>query len=362
MQKLQGSILILLITILKTKFMKHSLWILAIGIFLILLKVLIIDIDLPSFSIAAYQPFDEVYYIDYAMNLYKTGSVFNYDKPSVFGSKPIITNIVTYFCLLIFGNNYTGLRFSSIIFAVTSICFLYLILKRISNNKLFLFAGILLFSINYPFTLSNIVVEPTIARMAMALISLYLMILWTEKENVSFHSIFILTVICTLLWLFVYATNAFAILALFIVILINGNVTFKMRAKRIIPFFIGILLSVTIYCILCFSSGESIYEAIRRIRVHEDSISLSIQPIINNLLNIFRKANIFRLNPLILYLFILSLTIVFIKNIKYFFKNINIIPWIFYTCFILQTLFINDFPERKLIYAVLLLYKVNPNE
>ena len=341
------------------KLVDNSKWILVIGIACILLKIFIIDIDLPNYRIASYQPLDEIYYVTKAMNLYKTGSLDNFDKPGIMAS-PIITNVFTYFTLLVFGNNYTGLRFSSILFALISVCFFYLTLKKVTKNNLFLLAGILLLVFNYPFTLSNIVVEPTIARMAAALTSLYLLMLWAEKNRDTFLSIFTLTTICVLLWLFTYPTNAFVVLALTIVVFFAGNVSYKVRIKRTIPISVGILFSILIFYVFCLFFGNNFYDTFLAghdgkvgfiLTEYGDRVGFSIGKIFTNCFYIF-KANIFRFNPLLLFLFILSTLVVLKSKWKNFLNKDEMIPWIFYSCFILQTFFINDTPQRKLIFLL----------
>jgi hypothetical protein len=96
---------------------------LLLGSVLILSKVFFIELDPPKFDIAFYQPVDELYYVTAGYNQFEFNSVFNEDKISVFGS-PWLSNLVTFGTLNIFGDNYYGLRMSSIFFSLI-FCFLF---------------------------------------------------------------------------------------------------------------------------------------------------------------------------------------------------------------------------------------------
>jgi 4-amino-4-deoxy-L-arabinose transferase-like glycosyltransferase len=320
------------------------------GIIIVLLKVLIIDIDLPNWKIAYYQPLDEAYYVYKVINLFHTGSLDNLDKTGVFGV-PIFTNVVTYFSLLIFGNNYTGLRFSSLVFAIISVVFFYLILKKMTQKKLLIWTGVLLLAINYPFTLSNIVVEPTIARIATGLITLYLLMRWSGKGEYSNKSVFVLSTVCTLLWIFTYPTNVFVLLALSIIVFTYGDDKLINRIKRLIPLLSGILLSTLVYYLFCMLMGDNLLEtASRSGQQYGNRVGFTLQSLYWNFMNIFR-ANIFRFNALLLFLSIVSIPVIIRKQRRSMFQ-IPMIPFIFYTCFIIQCFFINDYPQRKLIFLL----------
>ena len=92
-----------------------------VGIFFIT-RLLFLDSDLPPWGIINYQPVDEGTYSMMALNLYNYGDItpeiFNGDIEYI--TSPhirinVIGNALIYMCLKLFGDNYWGLRVSSVI-------------------------------------------------------------------------------------------------------------------------------------------------------------------------------------------------------------------------------------------------------
>jgi 4-amino-4-deoxy-L-arabinose transferase-like glycosyltransferase len=189
------------------------------GLIILGFKLLIIDVDPPKHDISRYQPIDETYYVYPAYNYYESTDFFGEDDVMVFGN-PIITNVATYFSLLVFGDNYLGLRFSSLLFSMIAFVFFVLILKKLTNNFRLQLAATLFFTLNFSFTTANIIVEPTIARIMAALIALYLVIDWNEKKESKTSNIIWQSALIGLLFLFSYPTNAFIVLAAYITLVV----------------------------------------------------------------------------------------------------------------------------------------------
>ncbi len=336
------------------KIYKNTLWV---GIIIILLKLFIIDIDLPKWDIAFYQPIDELYYSYSAISLYKHGTIFPANEYYGGWGTPILTNIASYIGLSIFGNNYLGFRIGSVFFALITTIFFYHILNRLTDKKILVFFGVLLLVFNYPFTLSNIVVEPTIARMATMMIAIFMTLTWyqkgedknsTSKVVNKYANLVTLSFCTTLLWLFIYPTNAFLLLGLFFVFLLKskeiyGNNIHQLITKILLPSSFGILLGILVYVVFVLLVFGSL--GLDRSENYGNRVGFTFIQVLHNIYNLL-KSNIFIFNPALL--FALCASMYFLLTHKTSRKGIAVVLC-FIIAFLIQSAFLNDFPQRKLI-------------
>ena len=325
-------------------------WILWLSLFVVLLKVLLIDYDPPKWNIGYYQPLDENYYVFQAQNYFETGDFFGKDPVTVFGS-PILTNAVAFATLSVFGDNYLGLRFGSILFALGAVTILWFILLRLSIPVKIMAVAMLFLVISYPFTLASIVVTPTIARICFALLCLLLSIQWLSLKQPKFAFSVLLSALTLFSVVFVYPTNAFLVLALLVIV---GIHYFQYQpklnnflSKTILPMAIGAFAVFGLYSIFSNSFGENVFD-LSRASSYKGRVGLNLRTILLNCFFMFR-ANSFLMNPLVAIAIVPSLAVI----LKSYWQDRDIkvvVPAIFFLSFLLQTVFINDFPERKLIF------------
>ncbi len=330
--------------------------ILFLGILIILSKILFVETDPPKWNVSFYQPVDELYYVYPVYNYFDKGELFVIDDAVLFGN-PIFTNFLTYLSLYTFGNNYFGLRASSIVFGLLSFIILFSLLKKLKIHVSLLLVVVLFFTLNFTFTVSNLVLEPSIARMASMMAALWLIVKWKEKDYHNDQQIIWQSCTISLLLILSYPTNAFIVLAGYISLVLikksdDKEITFETRIRKILNksmyFVIGCLISLILYIGFAHLLGVDIIEdTLGRGSSYENRVGLGIKEIFSNIINLTRS-NFFRFNPLFLFLSIFSIgTIIFNKYIK---KNNTIVfSTVLFVCFLLQSVFINDYPQRKLI-------------
>jgi hypothetical protein len=325
------------------------------GLLIMLAKVLLIDMDPPSWKDALYQPVDEPYYAYLAYNFYETGDLFVADEAVIFGYS-ILLNTVTYLFLEIFGDNFLGLRFSSLFFGIVTLFFFVLLLKKITTNIKLQYAVVLFFVLNFSFTTANLIVETTMARMMAAILCLWLVVWWKENQVLGANIIWQSVVVC-FLFIISYPTNAFSVLAAYIALVItnapgeDGNIrleTFENFWKGSLYFALGGLISLFIYFLINLSlEVDVISDVLNRGSKYEDRAGFNFRDFVVNFFKII-LANSFRFNPLWLVVLIIAISGVFLAK----WKRMNytvIVTLLFVGSFVLQTCFINDYPWRKLI-------------
>lgn len=326
------------------------------GCLTLILKLFIIDIDPPGWAISQYAAIDEYYYVHNAYNLYEIGNPFGSDSPMLFGN-PMLTNILTYLSLNVFGDNYLGLRFSSFIFGFSSYILLFSLLRRVKINS-YIICGILLFTIfNFTIANSNFIVEPSVSRIFCILLSIYFILKWKEKPSSRTSILVLQSAIISLLWIFSYPTNAFVMLGFYIVMVLDKDYVNKDFFKRnnllnilskSIYYVVGVSISMVIYYLFSKALGLDLLDnSITRSSKYSNRLALNIKDIIKYFLFNFR-ANIFVLNPLFLFVTVIALLNIELRKIKSW-PILKYIVFVFLVAFFIQSLFINDFPERKLI-------------
>ena len=351
---------------------KSSIWnVYIFGCIILVLKLFIIDIDTPPWEIAQYSAIDEYYYAINAYNHFEFGNLFGSDKPILFGN-PTLTNFVTYFSLETFGDNYLGLRFGSFLFGLLSYTLLFTLLKRSKINPLVI-NGILVFTI-FNFTLANAsyIVEPTIMRICSALLSVYCIVLWKRKLPSNMFSLIGGSALISTLFLFSYPTNAFVLLAAYILLVLDQSMLSKVIFKkknlqtiilRSIYFAIGVGIALVLYYLVNKALGvDLLNNSMSRSGKYSNRLALSVKDIAKYVLFGIR-ANIFVLNPLFLLLSVVTLSRIKLSKIKEW-PYLKYVSFVFLITFFIQSLFINDFPERKLIMfypfiSILVAYDIN---
>lgn len=327
-----------------------------VGLLIMSLKLFIIDMDPPVWKEALYQPVDELYYVYPAYNYFETGDLFVADKAVVFGNS-ILLNAVTYLSLEIFGDNYLGLRFSSLFFGIATLLFFILLLKKITTNVKLQYAVVLFFVLNFSFTTANIIVEPTMARMMSAILCLWLVVKWKEKQTFIGKDLIWQSALVCVLFIFSYPTNAFLVLAAYIVLVLvkipdqieNVKlINFKNFWKGSFYFGIGGLISLFIYFLLNLSMDvDIISDVFDRGSKYEGRTGFNPKDLVVNFFKLV-LANSFRFNPFFLLVSVMAMSGVLHFKWKRF--NFTVLATILFVgSLILQSIFVNDYPWRKLI-------------
>lgn len=343
-------------------------------IFIVLLTIFIfsrsmyLDRDLPPNGISSYITMDELYYTIPAFNLFHQGEVIDNTVPllDTYSSKDmqpvnILENLFTYVSLIIFGNNYYGLRFASTIAALISFILIYLVLRRILNNGSTRINHVLYFVMVYllfdfAFLMAGRVAEPTIFRMMAMLAVIYIASLSCFSGTLeSIYRSMLLGFISMATVLFVYLYNVFIFVAMLATVIVWAKKgSWNNVAKQTAAFLLG-----AIFCIFSYqwyidvsysSSIAEVYQYISPFQVRMgvgagviDSIRLYLMNTITILMT-----NIFRFNIVLLLALLLSLSI-FIKRVKKEQANFEVLIFNLLLFLVMQSVVINDYPLRKLI-------------
>lgn len=326
------------------------------GCIILVLKLFLIDIDTPPWAIAQYSPIDEYYYAINAYNFFEQGNLFGVDKPILFGN-PLLTNVFTYFSLKLFGDNYLGLRFTSFLFGFLSYSMIFGLLKRAKIHTYALSSLLVFIIFNFTFANASYIVEPSILRICSALVSIYILIIWKEKKKRNPIGIVGVTTCIGSLLLFSYPTNAFVLLASYLVLVVDREwfkrqfftkTIIKQICIRSLYFGLGIGLSLVLYYAFSKAMGlDLLDDSMNRSSKYSNRLALSVKDIVKYIWFSIR-ANIFVLNPLFLLVSLVTLLNIRLSKIKMW-SSLKYTTFVFLVAFFLQSLFINDFPERKLI-------------
>lgn len=154
----------------------------------ILMKLLYFDIDVPDYDIVKYEGGDEFYYCLNSINMERYQQIITpivpFDRVD-FGIGGVYIKSLSYLGMSIFGNNYYGIRFGVFLIFIISGLLLYkltlLLSKRVMNldQRMALLTSalvLLLFSFDFTVMLGSRIVEPSIGRMMVLLVTLYLAI------------------------------------------------------------------------------------------------------------------------------------------------------------------------------------------
>jgi hypothetical protein len=310
-----------------------------------------LDADIPLWHLSHYSPIDEFYYTAFSFDLVEgrhapDGKILS----SQYAAYNMLQQYITAGSLWLLGDNYYGLRTPSVLAgALVLIAFYLLILRRFGLYYAIAFSTLLMTELS--FTLASRIAEPTIFRMAAA--ALLLLYITRTNFNTNKQIVALGCLIC-LAWLFVYPTNAFLGLVGFGAIAISNRsaIIFKMRF-----YLAGVLLVIALYLTCYFAQGNNIADLLTTKSIFSERVSSHDR---NTLLEILaklfavRKAEFFVSHPYFLFATIASLfflSALAAQQSKLVTKTDQIIL-LFTLCFLLQCAFINDYPERKLVFIL----------
>lgn len=355
----------------KTKLNKYSAIIL-IFFCIASFRVFMLDKDIPSWDISTFQPMDEYFYGTLAFNLYDHGKINIGDKdvvnqadsiPQTKGT--IIHNLVIYVSLLVFGNNYYGLRLPSAICGILSIVLLMIILNRIrkenseenavsnAKNKQFLVIALGYITFDFTFLLTSRICEPVIFRMTFILITLYMLYV-LDKKNKNKMNYFLFGLLSTLSFLLVYTVNFFA----FAAAIMSVGIYFILWRDRksltsvlflVLGIIVGILITALYYRIVWDSSLYDTFKGIFAVYGDRASGAVGIR---EKLLTYYGhrdmllNANIFLYSPILLFLLLATLPLSMVKAVKSR-RIIDIFIVSLVIMMYLQTIFLDDYTRRK---------------
>lgn len=346
------------------------------SILFFLTRLYLIEKDIPPMDISGYAQVDECYYALPALDKIKYGDFYfsykdKFTKHSTFFGSSTLLNIICIFCLKLFGNNYWGLRFASLLISVCVLFFLFYLFKKvvkenqISHSDFIWKIGIaLLFIIgsDFSFLFSNIVIEPTLIRTFIMILIIFIVHALFQRSIVSDKIYFFLGSLSLFAWVFVYLTNLFIPVSVCLIIIINNLIKKKQVFKSLLPFLLGNLASIIIiagYIILLkikfIEEFRFIYNSFSdRTAINENYNQISfIKKILINGFNFFR-ANFLNYNPLLSILFLTSVFSYFFILLKYKSErklSVAFISLIFLSVFFIQSLLVNDFFTRKMLIA-----------
>lgn len=356
---------------------KYTIFLLVAALFLVT-RCAYLDRDLPPTGISAYVAIDEMEYTTAAFNLYHFGDLLHNPLPmidllSANDTQPQPTNILeivlTYLTLSIFGNNYYGLRMASVLAAFVSFVLFYLVLQRLrpidrqSNEinrtvnydyMIYLIIFYLLF--DFSFLMAGRVAEPTIFRLMALLIIIYIGSLpcFSSTLTKSWYSL-LLGFVSMALVAFVYIYNVFILIAMAVTIVTwSKKGGWAMLLKQTGLFALGALICLGIYqvCIdayyhtniIIFFHNLATFRS--RIGIEANTIQ-SIESLFINTFFIF-MTNIFRFNIAFLFVFLVSLPVLF-KKLRHEPSNFNLMIFNLLLFLLMQSVIINDWPLRKLV-------------
>lgn len=337
---------------------------------------------MPPANISSYVPIDELYYTIPAFNLYHYGEIVHDVVPiaNELRSKDmqptnILENVVTFFSLSLFGNNYYGLRMASVFSAFFVFIFMFFVLKALlvdgdGNNTreqiwnkgrnrrahLILYACMAYLLFDFSFLVAGRVAEPTIFRMLAMVLAIYITTLSFLQGPLinKWFSIF-LGFAGMAAVVFVYIYNMFIFCALIVSVFLWARKRDLSNAVIQFIFFIfGSLMCLVVYQIIAVTAYQSsLYEVYQHLTLFGGRMTGDLSGfdmVVARLVNLMRVflTNIFRFNTVLLYLFVLTLPI-FIWEVALRRENAELFVLNLLVFLGAQSVIINDFPMRKQI-------------
>lgn len=319
-----------------------------------IIRLINIDADLPPWGIINYQPVDEGIYGNMALNMINFGSInpnnyYGFDAYLMQGHviTNIIGNLVTYICLMIFGDNYFGFRLSYIIFVFFSCLIMLLAWYKIKKSKNIIIMAIVLLC-SFQLYVSSRVIEPSVVRLFFISTILFLMSIKSlDKRVLGFLVGLCITISCFM----VYITNVFLYLTVFLFLIYQLKSKKYQEVKILFMFgcigiIIGLIISQLYYGFIW--NTDLITNTIAQINSFQYDQTyavnyINIQVYVNRLIK-FLTSNLF-LYTLPLLSFVLLNFKTVIKNIKD--KDIMVFCCLGLLSFMIQTLFSEDYVVRK---------------
>lgn len=337
--------------------MRNKIIIISFFSFFIFLRIIILDNDLPPRIITNILPFDELYYTIPAFNLYHYNKLsspkllsFKIKEDATIGNA--LQNVITYFTLLIFGNNYYGLRMSSVIISLFSILLLFLIFRKIDKDKIKLSLFLLFyFGIEFSFLIASRSNAPVSFRMFSLLLIVYISFYIKDMKKLDF----ILGFLSTLGIFFVYFHNIFIWFASLFAIIIYSYLNYRKEIyKNIFLFFLGTVVAVLLFNVFIQSAYHiNIIDYFDALQVYTRRLSFSshsnsfLFTSLNNIFNFF-ITNIFKLNISLFFIYMLSFPI-FLYTVWKRKSFINIFILLLFLMLFGQSIFENSYYQRRLI-------------
>ena len=329
------------------------------------MRVIYIDADIRApWGVLNYQPFDEGAYASLALNKVNFGTI---NPNTYYGGEfdyvmqghvinNLIGNVFTYISLVIFGDNYLGLRFGTIIAGYFVILLFYNTLKKISvdlkkehlrrANYLIFFLMIYIL-LNFVFYNATRIVETTLFRLLFVQIITYIFINKNINASIRFFLIGFFSVLSIFL---VYITNLFIMFALASIFFFY---LFSKRKKQAFSFFRWCFLGGATAYILAFIYYYFVWDttpirnALDAVLVFQTTPTYGINSVsLIEKVTSFLSSNVFIYNPILIAFLIIGLPYFLKEMIKN--KNENILFLVSLVCgLFLQTLISEDYIVRK---------------
>lgn len=334
------------------------------------LRVLNLDQDLPPWGIGYYQPVDEGAYSLLALNYTHYGSI----NPTMIEGIPyeistplqtrtnIIANILSIVSLKLLGNNYYGFRFGYVLLGCGNLFLYILILRKINHsnstcgykNKLFI-AFTLLLLLDFMFYMCSRVVENSSMRLFFNLLIVYI---WLAKKENYKSRFFIISLLAVSSVFFVYITNVFSVLAVFLCI-VNIFIHKDRRSALIamgysvIGGIIALVLAELYYGIIWNSNIFEAFFGVIQLFSHSEGYEITTisNSIIGDILQKFLaywSSNSLLYNVPIVF-FIFALFPIIIKKMVLKNDETTTLNTFLILSFLLQTIFSEDCIGRKII-------------
>ncbi|VVM97099.1 hypothetical protein PS662_03148 [Pseudomonas fluorescens] len=307
---------------------------------------------MPSWVSSTYSPIDEFYYTTQAFDIVEgmhepNGKLLS----SQYSAYNITEQLTTAASVYTFGDNYFGLRIPSVLAGlIVLVLFYLLVLNRFGLAYATSFSLILMSEKS--FVLATRIAEPTIFRMAAAAAIIFIL---AKQDYTQKNQLRVIGFVTCFAWLFIYPTNAF--LGLFVLITLATSNP-KNLAPSLGHYLTGCLLCVVVYLISYYSLGNTFSDVLTTKSIFSARVLSETEPSfiaqINSKLMGLTLASYFISYPYVMWMSIFSLIVmtilVPIRN-KLVTRTDKVI-YIFCVCFLLQCAFINDYPERKLVFLL----------
>lgn len=337
------------------------------GIVFLLTRLVYLESDLPPWGTTLYSPIDEFYYTQLAFEMvHPTETLAGFDINRELVPTNLIETDLTAVSLKVIGNTYYGLRMPSVVAGLLAfLIFAAIYFQRFGPGTAMMGAA-LLFA-DPGFILSNRVAEPTIFRLAAAVgIAVWVMRQIAKRGSVNAIA---LGVVSTAGFLLVYPTNAFLLpAALFVSLAFPTADRWPLRVAKLIGGGIAATLAWALLLVALLPVGTMIDGFAYTFGLFSNRVAggstihnVKLPFFVFNLATAL-LANFFRLNK---YFFAVTgaaalvLTAAAVKMARRGFAEAwrgarvaDRVMAIYAGSFVLQTLFINDFPQRKMVFAL----------
>lgn len=293
------------------------------------LRLIHIDADVISYALNQINPIDEMYYNEVAINIYNQGFIdslrYGVGEVTIPNAKTyLLPNILTGLCLRVFGKTYLGLRFSSVVWGLVGLIFLYiilnLVLKHNSASKMYILFGVLLYLFDFNVLMLTRSAITIIPCMVAELIILYFYLRFRDD---CYKKSFVLAFGSLTAFCIVYMGVPFFILAAFLITCRNLIVN-KDKQERIKSFWGYIAGNVCAFIVTEIMALIFVREHIWKVvlatfsgfsyKIAESVDILSRLAVWKNTALEFWTSNMFRYSPIMLCMFALSLVLFFLKK------------------------------------------------